>query len=197
MASHKNLRGLALVATVAALLGTAGSATAGPIIWNLEQVAFNDGGIATGTFTTNNNSVTNWDITTTGGATLPAFTYDTLNSDAYGPLPDVHFITLDNLRYLRLQFAVSLSNPGTDPILTTPIYTSYECGNNPSCSVIREVTGGAADSVPEPGAIVLLGVGLFSVALVRRGRLQVVGGISHLVASLATHSLRARRRTPA
>ncbi len=146
MDSCKWLRGLALIAMITIPLRTAWSAAAAPIVWNLGNVTFDDGSIATGTFTMNNGTVTSWHIKITGGTTLPAFTYDPANSHFYGPLPDVHFMALDNLRYLRLHFSASLADKGTDPILTKPLFTSYECGNNPSCSVIREVKTGKAKS---------------------------------------------------
>jgi hypothetical protein len=182
------LRGLALLATIATLLGMAGPAAAGPIIWNLENVTFDDGFTAAGTFTTNNGAITDWNITTTGNtttATLPAFTYTPSNSDSYGSssssnpgsLSDINFITLDNLRYLRLQFSAPLPTPGTYPILISnppTTFLSYECGNNPSCSIIREVTAGAVESVPEPPAAVLLGAGLLALGLVRRPRRQAM-----------------------
>jgi len=178
MDSHERFRGLALPTAIAVMLGTAWNASAAPITWQLEGVTFDDGGLATGTFTTDSGVLTSWDILTSGGKVLPALTYDTLDSDAYGPLPDVHFMTLDSVRYLRLHFAASLSNPGTDPLLTSPIFTSYECGNSPTCSNIREVTAGEAIaggvtagevvSVPEPPVAALFGAGLLGLGFIRR-----------------------------
>ena len=183
MESCRCLRALALLATITILLGTARSAAAGPIMWNLQNVTFDDGGIATGTFTTDNGTITNWDITATTGAALGSFTYNPSNSDSYGPLPDVHFITLDNLRYLRLQVSASLSTPGTYPMLISSpptAFKSYECGNNPTCGIIREVTAGEVESVPEPPAAVLFATGLLGVGLVRLFRRQA-GAADHEV----------------
>ncbi len=176
------LRGLALLAAIAILLGTAGNAAATPMVWQLENVTFDDGGIATGTFTTDGNSITNWDITTTATAIMPAFTYTPLTSDSFpslanpGSLLDLNFYAFDNLRYLRLQVSPALATPGTYPLLISnppTTFLSYECGDNPGCSVIREVTAGEVASVPEPPAAMLLGAGLFALGLVRRSRRDV------------------------
>ncbi len=68
-----------------------GSATGVPVTWTLSNATFNDGGTVTGSFVYNAESgaVSNWNIVTTAGSTLPAFTYTPSNSTAYGGLTAV------------------------------------------------------------------------------------------------------------
>ena len=52
------------------------------LIWILDRVTLDDGGTASGVFVFNasTQTATNWDITTTAGTTLGAFTYTPANS---------------------------------------------------------------------------------------------------------------------
>ena len=85
-----------LIATTAAVLGAfalgvaaiAGPATASILNWNLENVLFDDGGQASGTFSvdTTTGAVTAFDITTTTGSILAGFHYDGATGFAGGDL---------------------------------------------------------------------------------------------------------------
>ncbi len=137
--------------------------TATSLTWSLENVTFNDGGIATGTFTFESacNSVLDWNISVSGGdeVVFPAFTYTPTTA------PDSEVFIVDP--GLSLQFCIDSDAPGGTPesralVLTTegpltdsggtvpleitdPLWESRECYN---CNPWREVVTGSVNAVP-------------------------------------------------
>jgi hypothetical protein len=164
---------------VAALLAASASAipakAATTLAWTLSGVTFDDGGTATGTFTTDstNGNLLSYDLSTTAGTTLGAFHYDATTSKKYGDnnFGSNSFLvqTLNFHRYINLAFNNPLTGGGFDAI--TIGQNSFECNN---CTPDRYVTAGYATSVtasvPEPlsWALMVVGFGLVGVAARRR-----------------------------
>ena len=157
-------------------LVTAVPALATPIVWTLNGAIFDDGAVATGTFTieSTTGALLDWNITTTSGSTLPGFTYSpTTSMGSLDPfLVNPYSILLledpGNVRYLHLSFTSSFTVPGTIFFaLGRPTAGSWECDN---CTAVRLFTAGTATSevVPEPATVLLLGTGLAAVAARRR-----------------------------
>jgi hypothetical protein len=172
--------GLAAVTAMGLLAGTT-AARAGDIDYVLQNVTFDDGGTASGSFTVDPSSgaIQTLSITTTGGSTLPGYSYSypgglTLGQPAFfasSPDPTLSFELLmppfpDDTIVLQLQFENPLTGGGVDPIVVGA-GVSYECNN---CTPFREVTGGDIAAVPEPLSITLLGSGLVGLGVARRRR---------------------------
>jgi hypothetical protein len=156
---------------------TNGGTSSSGLTWTLDNVTFDDGGIATGTFDydASSNSIVDFNITVSGGdeAAFPPFTYDptttklaeyldVTNCDSGGNcrrVVSVSFkidpsISSTNLRLLALVTTVPLTDAGgTIPLNTTthvPNFPSVECYN---CNPYREVVTGslvAIASTPAP-----------------------------------------------
>ena len=156
-------------------------ATAASINWTLQEVVFNDGGSAFGTFLTDSTSgvLTSYDITTTEGSTLGGFHYDGigdqfLGMNYFGVNPN-SFILIstdpDQVPYLNLSFLGGFTAAGTNFIDTSGQFGgSWEYNN---CRDIRLITAGYATSVsavpePETYALRLSGLGLMGFIARRR-----------------------------
>jgi hypothetical protein len=152
----------------AALLAFALPASATPITWTLDNVAFTDGATASGSFTIDAAAQTwsSFNISTTAG-TLTAFTYDSSNSvlDFRGAGPNSFLMMArDGSRYINFSFLDALTDAGGSFAINTP--SSYECRN---CSPWRNMSGAVTSTVvPEPATIALLGFGLLGFAASRR-----------------------------
>lgn len=173
--------GLAAVIAVGLVAGTT-AARAGNIDYVLQNVTFDDGGTASGSFTVDPSSgaIQTLSITTTAGSTLPGYSYSypggtlTLGQPAFfasSPDPTLSFELLmppfpNDTIVLELQFENPLTGGGVDPIVVGT-GVSYECDN---CNPFREVTGGDIAAVPEPLSLTLLGSGLVGLGVARRRR---------------------------
>ena len=142
------------------------------IQWTLSDVAFNDGGTASGSFLYDADiqSVTGYDVTTTAGTALPGDQY----VDLFGtqpPYPAASFAIIDiqnpadftGSPFLAFSFASPLSNAGG----TIPLRHTISEGfcSNATCSFgnyRRSIADGVVigNPIPEPGTIALVAAAL-------------------------------------
>jgi hypothetical protein len=175
-----HVRSLIAARSLAVALALAGSfsvaAKADTITWMLEDVTFDDGGTASGTFTVDatTGQPLSVDIVTTDGSTLQGTSYSTvaglpsgLSWGSFLTARDlIHHPPTGNLQFINITFANPLTTPGIDPILPElpGVAFSAECIN---CFPSRLITGGEAVSVAVPGPIA--GAGLPGFAAVCAG----------------------------
>ncbi|MEA5535634.1 PEP-CTERM sorting domain-containing protein [Crocosphaera sp. XPORK-15E] len=152
---------------VAALGSLASPASAVSLTWNLQNVQFEDGGTATGSFQydadTNTFGAVNIQVQGGDTGTFPTYTYDTFAF--LDPTFRVAFANSSDLdpndsgvRQLRLGTASPLTNAGgTFSLQLNLPGSNLECFN---CNPIRFITGGSLTTnplnpapVPEPGTI--------------------------------------------
>ncbi len=175
-----------VLAVIAAAAAT--PARAALINETLTDVAFRDGGIATGffIFDTSTGKLTSWSISVSGGdtSTFPAFTYTQSNSnptvdigDLGLPLTDFEFLVNDNSpdpRNLRILLENSLpTTGGSDPLHIWPAgdtahASGFECFD---CVPFRLFSSGSVEGTvvsPEPATLGLVGVLLASSFIVRK-----------------------------
>jgi len=179
---------------VAALAMTAAApAWAGPLVWTLDNVHFDDGAIATGTFTFDADTtvISAWSITVSGGtAGLATFTYTkdgTQNALAFTPgaVPFESLVFTDSSdplstnRYMKLTTVTPLSDSGGVIALVTGAF-SVDCDN---CGTYHNVDGGSVVTLgeaatPEPAtwALTILGFGAIGMTLRTRRRTSVAFG---------------------
>jgi len=118
-----------------------------PFTYTLSGVAFDDGGVGTGSFVYDPSSSTcgTIDITTTPGTTLTVTAHYASDCIPLGasrilfPLRDPNNNNIIT-RYLSFQFPGSLDGSTVTNIDTTPNGNSYECNN---CSPVRYITAGS------------------------------------------------------
>jgi len=148
-----------VIGSLALAISAAASAPvlASIINWTLEGVTFDDGGTASGTFSTDSSTgdIVSYDITTTAGSSaLSGREYDPTTppfvvNNQSGPNS---FALLTGGPYINLTFLNPLTSGGIDPIVigtyqSSDSAKSYECGN---CFPIRLVATGEATSLPVP-----------------------------------------------
>ena len=153
-------------------------AQAATLNWTLSGVTFNDGGTASGTFSTDSTTggVLSFNVATTAGAIqTTGFTYDAATSFLFANnyFSPNSFILANNTvtRYINLRFVNALTAGGTNALIPgAPISGSWECSN---CGSIRKVTGGFATTlggVPEPTIWGLLVLGFGAIGFGMRSR---------------------------
>lgn len=178
----------AFLATVI-LVGAAFSsipANASTIDWQLSGVTFDDGGTASGTFSTNstNGDVIAFDIVTTGGTTLGGTAYDSTASNTFssnGIYSPNSFIlsNFDTSTYVNFEFDNPLTGNGIDKLILSD--GSYECN---MCATVRAVVSGEAISdigtapIPPSIAIFATGLGVMGLLEWRRKRKNAAAGVA-------------------
>jgi hypothetical protein len=166
---------LSISAAAFAMMATlAPAAHAGLVDWTLDGVTFSDGGVATGTFTTDDTSgrIQSWDILTTGGSLAP----ETYDSDLSGPF----------LGAVQTRGFVVFANDGSGQRLIFTAHSPFLTTNDPDAlnttsgnsleslgGTTRLVTAGDVAVVvdaPEPMSIAVLGTGLLGLTVSRHRR---------------------------
>lgn len=172
------------IIVTAFLWGMFQTAHATPMTWSLDNVFFNDGATAGGSFTYDEatNSVSDWNISVSGGneSVFPAFTYDPTSTQSVG-------VYEADSTGLSFQFFVDPNATGGTPesrviVLTTEgfltdigatiplnitsiLWQSRECYN---CDPYRLVSSGSLVSVSAPSTFLTLLTGLAILSLYLR-----------------------------
>jgi len=130
-------------------------------IFTLSGVTFDDGTLATGTFSTNDglNSLLDWDITTINGA-IPGFHYLPGTSDSSSTsLPFILVVNtppaLDHI--LELTFVSPLTAAGALLTLNDPTGSFEQSPNGGNKRVLLEGSVIGLTAVPEPASLTLAG----------------------------------------
>lgn len=149
-----------------------GMAMAGALEWNLSDVIYGSGGMATGSFVYNTDlgRYTDWSVSVTASTPFTAFLYTPATSTAQPCCDDaIQLISKDGSRVFDLFFtsaADSADSPqsagGSERMNNVPRFTTLD-GN---AEIVLAVPG----PVPEPGSMGLLALGGFVVAALRRLR---------------------------
>ncbi len=163
--SYRNFCILPAVALLALCLSTTASAD---VTWTLNDVVFNDGGQATGSFTLDSSGdPVAWSISLSGGNTAeyPDITLTTGDPTDFASASSHEFANVGFTRYFFLVTVSPLTNAGgtvdLDPANT------IDCNNGP-CRVMSSAGSLSSVTAPEPVAAGLIGIGLASCLLLRR-----------------------------
>ena len=170
-----------LTALIFTVLATAADADASPLLWTLNQVAFDDGGTASGSFVFDaETSVYSLiDITTTAGSAMSSGATYTNEHPFYSGISGATFLVmLDAIpptfgtRALQLPFLTKLTDLGETVVLGGLFnFGEGTCAAAPCQDVsgdlpMRRIVSGevygtpaAIAAIPEPATLLLLGMG--------------------------------------
>ena len=158
-----------LLSAVGMVLFLAASQASANIIYTFSGVTFDDGGILTGTFTSNDaiTALIDFNITTSAGVGI-GFNY-TAATAASGStsLPFILVLTAPLGDVLQVTFSGGLTALGAPILIGT--FDSFE----QTQPTRRNITAGSVivqNSVPEPGTIGLLGIAVLGLLAARRRR---------------------------
>jgi hypothetical protein len=166
---------------VCVLFFVATAARANVIVWQLDNVVFDDDATATGTFTLDDNFpglMSAVDIKVSGSANFPAFHFTGLPPDVRGTqiLFDV-----GTSRGLHMTFQHPIANSGSSQIVfegsPNPIdftnFQNFDCIIQPgNTCLFRHIVSGQIIAVPEPEAYALLAAGILLLLAKRRARFR-------------------------
>jgi hypothetical protein len=150
-----NLRRISLCALALTLaLGTVEARA--DHVFTLSGVTFDDGGNATGSFTTNDalNTLVTYDITTSGGGATFDFHYTPGTTTSFSSLPNILVLETSSLSHLiEITFSPPLTVAGAPIALGDNI--SFEQDASGAHRLVS--AGSVVGAVPEPSSLVLAG----------------------------------------
>jgi hypothetical protein len=154
------------------LLLVVGSANATPLVWTLNDVAFDFGSSATGSFTYDAATGIYSDIsiqtTSLVNFEFTGANYGTLNNGTIDGENLIVFETGTPNYILKLDWLGNLSDAGGTVALETDVQTDLSYEINMSNLAIRVITGGSISAVPIPAAVWLFGSALAGLGWLRR-----------------------------
>ena len=149
-------------------------ASAAPVRWSLEDVVFDDGGTAFGSFTYDaaTNEYSDIDVATTSGTVATGGYYDICNEFfCAGSVSDslvVFGMSTDISKWFVISFDGSLSDSGDIVQISTGPTSTGPCQNSSCESLGRNVVSGSVSAVPVPAAVWLFGSALAGLGWLRR-----------------------------
>jgi hypothetical protein len=151
--------GARLLATAAPALAMGAVEAREDQVFTLSGVTFDDGGIASGTFSTNDalTSLVGFDITTSGG-TLAGFEYVAGTAVSFSSLPSILVLETSDLSHL-IQLTFTALTAAGSPIKIGE-FDSFE--QDPSRTHRQVTAGSVVGAVPEPSSLLMGGIAAFA-----------------------------------